>query len=88
MDNEELIKAFDELSIENKKKEIINLMVKTEKLIESALLLEGFPVPVEVKRNSEIDESKNLSLLYENLWNLKNQLILLYQVSTNNKIGQ
>ena len=87
IDNTELMTAYNKLNIDEKKVELINLITKTEKLIEVALHLEGYDNKVDIKRgdNMESQESENLSLLYENLWNIKNQLLLLYNVSINNK---
>lgn len=89
MDNTELMNAYNELNTDNKKQELMNLVIKTEKLIEVALQLEGITSTVEVNKNiKDIDQDKSLSSLYESLWNLKNQLLLLYSVSVNNKSQQ
>lgn len=88
MDNTELMNAFNNLNTESKKQELMNLVLKTEKLIEVALKLEGIDSRVDIKREQKDSQDETLSQLYENLWNLKNQLLLLYSVSTNNKSQQ
>ena len=91
MKTDKLLELYNKLDLNDKRNELNSLANKTGKLIDMILNLEGYASEVPVKnynKNShkDLEEGEMLSFIYEDLWNLKNQLILLLAVVRDKKI--
>lgn len=80
IDNHKLLELYNELDLDQKRKEINLLIQKIENLSDSILSFEGINTNNDLKKCDIQNESKFLSSLYENLWDIKNKLIIMYSL--------
>ncbi len=73
IDNSKLLKLYSSLPTASKNKEIDLLIQEIDSLIGNIYNLKGIKYSGVVKQKS----MDNITNLYENLWNVKNQLIML-----------
>ena len=88
-DNDRLLNEYERLNLEEKRQEINNLMEKSADTIESILKSNGINLNIPVKKYRKITESVNedkmLEFLFDDMWNIKNYLLLLESLTTSNR---
>ena len=86
--NENLISLFKELDINDKRNEYSNLFIKMNDILTSMLQELGYEENLAVKnydknKDNALDENEILTFFYEDLWTIKNKLLLLYSLNKN-----
>lgn len=88
-DNSRLINEYEKLNLEEKRIEINNLMEKSANTIESILKSNGINHDIPIKKYNKTANVKNedemLGLLFDDMWNIKNYLLLLESLTTTKK---
>lgn len=87
---EKLISLYNELDTNNKRNELSNLINKINNLINEMLKIEQAENLFQVKNynlnsNESMKEDEILSFIYEDIYSLKNNLLLLLTMIVNNK---
>lgn len=82
---ENLIALFKELDIEDKRNEYSNLFIKMNDILTVMLKELGYEDSTTVKnydknKDNDLDENETLTFFYEDLWTIKNKLLLLYSL--------
>lgn len=88
--SEELIEAFNDLSINQKRNQINRELIIISKLLETAEVSFGFNSNIGIKNyDSSVDgkltESKMLTNLYEDICKIKKELITLLSIIQSNR---
>lgn len=81
---EEFKKAFDCLSIDEKRNQISNELIIISELIKSKEELLKLPSVLSVKdyvSNTNMSESEMLDFLYEDIYNIQKELITLFSIN-------
>ncbi len=86
--NENLISLFKELDINDKRNEYSNLFIKMNDILTAMLQELGYEENLAVKnydknKDNALDENEILTFFYEDLWTIKNKLLLLYSLNKN-----
>ena len=88
-DNDRLLNEYERLNLEEKRQEINNLMEKSADTIESILKSNGLNLDIPVKKyrktTESINEDKMLEFLFDDMWNIKNYLLLLESLTTSKR---
>lgn len=85
---EEMMNLYDKLNINDKRNEFSSLLGKTDEIINILLRMENLQNELQVKNydsssDSEFKESDMLTFFYEDLWNIKNKLLMLLVFKSN-----
>ena len=80
MNHEEMMRLYNELSINDKRNEFSSLLEKTNQIVSELLKIEQIPSDLTIKNynsssDSKLTEGEMYTFLYEDLWNLKNRLL-------------
>lgn len=86
--NENLIALFKDLDIDDKRNEYSNLLIKMNDILTVMLKELGNEENITVKnydknKDNVLDENEMLTFFYEDLWTIKNKLLLLYSLNKN-----
>ena len=89
---EEMMRLYDNLSLNDKRNELSSLFVKTSEIVNTLLKMENIENNLKIK-NYDTNEDFNLSeenmytYFYEDMWNIKNKLLtlLIFNSSKNDK---
>lgn len=86
--NENLITLFKDLDIDDKRNEYSNLLIKMNDILTVMLKELGNEENITVKnfdknKHNVLDENEMLAFFYEDLWTIKNKLLLLYSLNKN-----
>ncbi len=80
MNHEEMMRLYNELSINDKRNEFSSLLEKTNQIVSELLKIEQIPNDLTIKNynstsDSKLTEGEMYTFLYEDLWNIKNRLL-------------
>ena len=80
MNHEEMMRLYNELSINDNRNEFSSLLEKTNQIVSELLKIEQIPSDLTIKNynsssDSKLTEGEMYTFLYEDLWNLKNRLL-------------
>lgn len=86
--NDNLIALFKDLDIDDKRNEYSNLLIKMNDILTVMLKELGNEENITVKnydknKDNVLDENEMLTFFYEDLWTIKNKLLLLYSLNKN-----
>lgn len=86
-----MIYLYKQLSLENQRNEFSSLLIKTEALLNTLLEQKKITNNILVKNynsnmGEKLNESEVLAFFYEDLWTLKNKILLLLAIEKNRKI--
>ena len=86
--NDNLIALFKDLDIDDKRNEYSNLLIKMNDILTVMLKELGNEENITVKnydknKDNFLDENEMLTFFYEDLWTIKNKLLLLYSLNKN-----
>ena len=86
-----MIYLYKQLSLENQINEFSSLLIKTEALLNTLLEQKKITNNILVKNynsnmGEKLNESEVLAFFYEDLWTLKNKILLLLAIEKNRKI--
>ena len=88
--NNELKKAFSNLSLEEKRNQISNELILISEIIKSKEQEIKLPSMLKVKdyvSGEQISESQMLDFLYEDIYNIQKELITLFSVKDDEEIS-
>lgn len=88
MNNEELLKAFNQLDTNNKRNKISDELMIIGELINTIEKNKGIPVNLEIKNydqnnDSNMTEDEILSFFYEDIFNIENELLTMLSINNN-----
>lgn len=88
MNNEELLKAFNQLDTNNKRNKISDELMIIGELINTIEKNKGIPVNLEIKnydqnKDSNMTEDEILSFFYEDIFNIENELLTMLSINNN-----
>ena len=86
--HEEMMRLYDELSMNDKRNEFSSLLEKTNQIVSELLKIEQLQNDLKIKNynslyDSKLTESQMFTFLYEDLWNVKNRLLTLLILKSN-----
>jgi hypothetical protein len=89
MNNEKLLKAFNQLDINNKRNKISDELIIIGELINTMEKNKGVPSNLKIKNydqnnDSNMTEDEILSFFYEDIFNIENELLTMMSI---NNIG-
>ena len=96
MNIQELLDAFSKLNVDSKRSKVSNLLKETAQIIDALLQQEQISSSIQTIDYKKIQEVKNdpvkedevLTMLYSDIWTLRNSLYLLLSVNNNNMNNQ
>lgn len=96
MNIQELLDAFSKLNVDSKRSQVSNLLKETAQIIDALLQQEQISSSIQTIDYKKIQEVKNdpvkedevLTMLYSDIWTLRNSLYLLLSVNNNNMNNQ
>lgn len=79
---ENMMELYKQLSISNQRNELSSLLIKIDTLLNSLLAQKKLQNDVTIKnyninKGESLSESEMLAFFYEDLWSLKNKILLL-----------
>lgn len=79
---ENMMELYKQLSISNQRNELSSLLIKIDTLLNSLLAQKKLQNDVTIKnydinKGEALSESEMLAFFYEDLWSLKNKILLL-----------
>lgn len=79
---ENMMELYKQLSISNQRNELSSLLIKIDTLLNSLLAQKNLQNDVTIKnydinKGESLSESEMLAFFYEDLWSLKNKILLL-----------
>lgn len=79
---ENMMELYKQLSISNQRNELSSLLIKIDTLLNSLLAQKKLQNNVTIKnydinKGESLSESEMLAFFYEDLWSLKNKILLL-----------
>lgn len=79
---ENMMELYKQLSINNQRNELSSLLIKIDTLLNSLLAQKKLQNDVTIKnydinKGESLSESEMLAFFYEDLWSLKNKILLL-----------
>ena len=89
MNIQELLNSFSKLSVDSKRSQVSNLLKETAQIIDTLLQQEQIASSIQTIDYKKIQEVKNdpvkedevLTMLYNDIWTLRNSLFLLLAVN-------
>ena len=86
--NKEMIDLYEQLDISNKRNEFSSLLMKIDGLLNTIMDQQGIQNDISVKNynkdlGTKLSEDKTLTFFYEDLWNLKNKILLIISLNNN-----
>ena len=84
----EMKELYKQLDLNEKRNEFNELLIKMEVLLNALLAQNNISTDTIVRNYNSINdkfltESETLSLFYEDLWNLKNKILLILTIANN-----
>ena len=85
---EEMMLLYSKLDINDKRNEFSSLLEKTNELISEILKMHQIDNNTQIKnydtnKNSNLTEDEMFTFFYEDLWNIKNRLLALLILNSN-----